>query len=156
EINRALATVAQKYGFGMGLGSQRTLFEHPDAADTYRVREVAPDVLLLGNVGAVQAREVGVDGVAELVELVHARALCVHLNAAQELVQDEGDRAFRGCLDAIAELVAALPVPVVVKETGCGFGPAALARLAAAGVRWVDVSGAGGTSWTRVESLRGS
>jgi isopentenyl-diphosphate delta-isomerase len=156
EINRALATVAQKYGFGMGLGSQRTLFSHPELAETYQVRDVAPDVLLLGNVGAVQAREVGPERVAELVDVVHADALCVHLNAAQELVQQEGDRDFRGCLDAIAELVRSLPVPVVVKETGCGFGPATLARLREAGVSWVDVSGAGGTSWTRVESLRGS
>jgi isopentenyl-diphosphate delta-isomerase len=156
EINRALATVAQKYGFAMGLGSQRTLLGNPEAVDTYQVRDVAPDVLLLGNVGAVQAREVDPERVAELVHSVHADALCVHLNAAQELVQQEGDRDFRGCLEAIAELVQSLPVPVVVKETGCGFAPATLARLREAGVSWVDVSGAGGTSWTRVESLRGT
>jgi isopentenyl-diphosphate delta-isomerase len=94
--------------------------------------------------------------VAELVEAVRADALCVHLNAAQELVQDEGDRDFRGNADAIAALVEALPVPVIVKETGCGLSPRTLARLRAAGVEWVDASGAGGTTWPGVEALRGS
>ncbi len=155
-LNRALAEAAQKHGFGMGVGSQRVMLQHAELAETFRVREVAPDILLLANLGAVQAREWGVDGASALVEGIGADALCVHLNPAQELVQDEGDRDFRGCLDAIARLVAALPVPVVVKETGCGLSPRTLARLRGAGVAWVDVAGAGGTSWTRVEGLRGS
>jgi isopentenyl-diphosphate delta-isomerase len=155
-INRALAAAAQKAGFGFGLGSQRAMWTDPALAASYRVRDEAPDVALLGNVGVVQARTMGPAAVGELVDAVGADALCVHLNAAQELVQDEGDRDFRGGLDAIAALVEALRVPVVVKETGCGFGPATLARLRAAGVEWVDASGAGGTTWTGVESLRGS
>lgn len=156
EINRALAAVAQKAGLAMGLGSQRALWRDASLLATYRVRDLAPDILLFANIGAVQARDAGPAAVAELVEAVGADALCVHLNVAQELVQDEGDRDFRGCLDAIALLVEELGVPVLAKETGCGFAPAALARLRAAGVRCVDVSGCGGTSWTRVESLRGS
>jgi isopentenyl-diphosphate delta-isomerase len=155
-INRGLAAVAQKAGLALGLGSQRALWREPELASTWRVRDVAPDVLLFANIGAVQAREAGPAAVQELVEAVGADALCVHCNVAQELVQDEGDRDFRGCLDAIALLADELPVPVVAKETGCGFAPATLARLRAAGVGTVDVSGAGGTSWTRVESLRGS
>ncbi len=156
ELNRALATVAQKCGLGFGVGSQRPMLLHPETAESYRVRDVAPDILLLGNVGVVQAREAGLARVAGLVEAIGADALCVHLNAAQELVQEEGDRDFRGTLDAIAALVDGLPVPVIVKETGCGLGPRALGRLRALGVQWVDVSGAGGTSWTAVESLRGT
>jgi isopentenyl-diphosphate delta-isomerase len=156
EINRALASVAQKAGFGMGLGSQRALCQDRSLLDSYRVRDVAPDILLLANIGAVQARDAGPAAIADLIGAVGADALCVHLNVAQELVQDEGDRDFRGCLDAIAELVDLLPQPIIAKETGCGFAPATLARLRAAGVAWVDVSGSGGTSWTRVESLRGS
>jgi len=155
-LNRALAAAAQKLGVAMGVGSQRAMLLHPEQADSYRVRDVAPDILLLANLGAVQARESGIDAVAALVRAIGANALCVHLNVAQELVQDEGDRDFRGCLAAIAELARNLPVPVVVKETGCGLSPATLARVRDAGLEWVDVSGAGGTSWTAVESLRGS
>lgn len=156
ELNRALATAAQKCGLGMGVGSQRAMLLDPDCADTYRVRDVAPDILLLGNVGAVQAREAGPARVAALVDAIGADALCVHLNATQELVQDEGDRDFRGCLGAIARLVRELRVPVVVKETGCGFAPHTAARLRDAGVAMLDASGAGGTTWSGVEALRGS
>jgi isopentenyl-diphosphate delta-isomerase len=156
EINRALATAAQKFGLGMGVGSQRAMLLHPELTDTYRVRDVAPDILLLANLGAVQARESSLADVTRVVESIGADALCIHLNPAQELVQDEGDRDFRGCLDAIRKLVRTLSVPIVVKETGCGLGPATLTRLRDSGVEWVDVSGAGGTTWTGVEALRGS
>jgi isopentenyl-diphosphate delta-isomerase len=156
ELNRALAGVAQKHGLGMGVGSQRAMLLQPQLGDTYRVREVAPDILLLANLGAVQARDASTQQVASLVAAIGADALCIHLNPAQELVQDEGDRDFRGCLAGIGELAEALPVPVIVKETGCGLAPATLRKLAEAGVRWVDVSGAGGTTWTGVEALRGS
>jgi isopentenyl-diphosphate delta-isomerase len=155
RVNRGLALVAQKAGLGMGVGSQRAMLLRPETAASYRLRDVAPDALVLANLGAVQARESGVARVAELVEAIEADALCIHLNVAQELVQAEGDRDFRGCLDALAALAAALPVPVVAKETGCGLSPRVLERLRDAGVSWVDVSGAGGTSWTAVESLRG-
>jgi isopentenyl-diphosphate delta-isomerase len=156
DINLALAETAQKLGLGMGVGSQRAMLETPELAASYRVRQVAPDILLLANLGAVQARDAGPDAVGELIDAIGADAVCLHLNVAQELVQDEGDRDFRGCLAAIGEIAAVLPRPVIVKETGCGLGPATLRRLREAGVEWVDVSGAGGTTWTGVEALRGS
>jgi isopentenyl-diphosphate Delta-isomerase len=155
-LNRALATAAQKFGLGMGVGSQRAMLLQPELADTYQVRDVAPDILLLANLGAVQLREASTAQITELVARIGADGLCVHLNPAQELVQDEGDRDFRGCLDAIGRCVTELPVPVIVKETGCGLGPTTLTRLAQVGVRWVDVAGAGGTTWPGVEALRGS
>ena len=155
-INRALAVAAQKSGIGLGVGSQRILWSDRQGLESFRVRDVAPGILLFGNVGVVQARDAGVHAVADLAGAIGADAMCIHLNAAQELVQDEGDRDFRGGLDAIAELVESLPVPVLVKETGCGLSPRTLERLAAAGVRHVDVAGAGGTTWTGVEALRGS
>jgi isopentenyl-diphosphate delta-isomerase len=151
-----MATVAQKFGLAMGVGSQRAMLVRPEAIETFRVREVAPDILLFANLGAVQARDIGVAGVADLVGSIRADAVCIHLNPAQELVQDEGDRDFRGCLDAIAELASELPVPVIAKETGCGLSPVTLAKLASTDIRWVDVSGAGGTSWTGIEGMRGS
>ncbi len=156
ELNLALAAAAQKLGIGMGVGSQRPMLLHEELEDTYRVRDVAPDALLLANLGAVQLREVGPERALELAQRIGADGLCIHLNAAQEIVQDEGDRDFRGCLAAIGELIAGAPLPIVVKETGCGLSPQVLQALAGAGARWVDVSGAGGTTWTGVEALRGS
>ena len=155
-LNRALAAAAQKHGLGMGVGSQRAMLLDPSSVETYRVRDVAPDILLLGNLGAVQACAAGPARVARLAEEIGADALCIHLNVAQELVQDEGDRDFRGCLATLGSLVNELAIPIVVKETGCGLSPRTLDRLRDAGIRWVDVSGAGGTSWTGVEALRGS
>jgi isopentenyl-diphosphate delta-isomerase len=153
-INRDLAAAAERVGVGFGVGSQRAMAEHPELAATYRVRDVAPTTLLLGNVGVIQARALGVAGCRELVRAIEATALAVHLNPAQELAQAGGDRDFRGALDMIARLVADVGCPVVVKETGCGLGPSALARLRAAGVAAVDVAGAGGTSWVAVEVHR--
>ena len=156
DINRALAATAQDLGFAMGLGSQRPMLEDPRLASTYAIRDVAPDILLFANIGCVQAGQYATAQVGKLVDGVGADALCIHLNAAQELAQDEGDRDFRGCLETIQSLVKELPFPVVVKETGCGLSPKSLVRLREAGVAVVDVAGSGGTSWPGVESLRGS
>ncbi len=154
RINRDLATLAAELGIAFGVGSQRAMDEDPDLAWTFDVRREAPDLLLLANIGIAQARSLPVARVQRLVEGIAADALCVHLNLAQELVQPEGDRDFRGGLKAIGKLVRALDVPLVVKETGCGLSGAVAERLRGVGVRDVDVSGAGGTSWIRVEALR--
>jgi isopentenyl-diphosphate delta-isomerase len=154
KVNRELASVAEERGYAFGLGSQRAMHVKGGVTQTYRVRDVAPTALVLGNLGAVQAAKMTTAEVAALVRDVGADALCVHLNPAMELVQPGGDRDFRGCLDAIARLARELDVPVVVKETGCGLSARAAAKLADAGVRHVDVSGAGGTSWVAVETHR--
>lgn len=154
EVNRALASVAEARGYAFGLGSQRTMQRHPELAWTYRVRDVAPTALLFGNVGVVQARDMGVAAVRALAEDVGADALCVHMNPAMELVQPGGDRDFRGGLDTYRALVEGLPIPVIAKETGNGIGARTAAMLRGVGVRTVDTSGAGGTSWVGVETLR--
>lgn len=154
RINRELASIAEERGYAFGLGSQRALYRDPSAFSTYDVRDVAPTALLLGNIGVVQAAASSSADLRELVDRVGADALCVHLNPAMELVQKGGDRDFRGGVSAIARLVQELGVEVVVKETGCGIGPAAAKKLRAAGARHVDVSGAGGTSWVAVETAR--
>jgi isopentenyl-diphosphate delta-isomerase len=154
KVNRELAQIAEERGYGFGLGSQRAMHVRPGSASTYAVRDVAPTTLVLGNLGVVQARGMETAQIAELASGIGADALCVHLNPAMELVQPGGDRDFRGGLETIARLVRDLPVPVVVKETGCGLSRAVGTRLITAGVRHVDVSGAGGTSWVAVETKR--
>ncbi len=155
EINRDLAGVAEHFGIAFGLGSQRVMQRDPRTAWTFAVREHAPTTLLLANIGLIQASEQSTDAIAELVRSVAADALCVHLNPAQEMIQPEGDRSFRDGYSTLARLCRELTVPVIAKETGCGISSAVGVALQRAGVRHVDVSGAGGTSWVRVEALRG-
>ena len=147
--------MAEAHGIGFGFGSQRPLLEHGIEAG-YTVRDVAPDTLVLGNIGVVQARQTPTAALRELVQRTGADALVVHLNPAMEVVQPEGDRDFTGGLDTLARLVDELGVPVVVKETGCGLSRSVGERLVRLGVQWVDTSGAGGTSWVGVETLRAS
>jgi isopentenyl-diphosphate delta-isomerase len=154
RINRELAGIAEERGYGFGLGSQRAMHVRPGSGPTYRVRDVAPTTLVLGNVGVVQARAMSTPEVRALVDQVGADALCVHLNPAMELVQPGGDRDFSDGTATLERLTRDLGVPVLAKETGCGIAPSVGRRLRAAGVRHVDVSGAGGTSWVGVETKR--
>ncbi|HUI25668.1 MAG TPA: type 2 isopentenyl-diphosphate Delta-isomerase [Candidatus Kryptonia bacterium] len=154
-VNRDLARVAERCGIGFGLGSQRLMQRDPETAYSFTVREFAPTALLLANIGIAQAGEQSITELSRLVADVGADALCVHLNPAQELIQPEGDRSFRGGYATLERLCGELGVPIVVKETGCGISLAVGEALRSAGVRHVDVAGAGGTSWVRVESLRG-
>lgn len=154
RVNGELASIAEERGLGFGLGSQRAMHLRPESSATYSVRARAPTTLVLGNVGVVQARDMTVAELRALVDNVGADALCIHLNPAMELVQPGGDRDFSRGLETIARIVRELGVPIVVKETGCGISPGVAARLRAVGVRHVDVSGAGGTSWVGVETKR--
>ncbi len=154
EINRALAALAEARGIGFALGSQRAMQKRPDSTSTFRVRELAPSTLVIGNVGVIAARDQPSDALAALVHEVGADALLLHMNPAQELIQPGGDRDFRGGLDTFARCVAELPFPIAAKETGCGVSRAVARSLRGVGVKIVDVSGAGGTSWVGVETLR--
>jgi isopentenyl-diphosphate delta-isomerase len=154
RINRELAVLAEKLGIGFGLGSVRAMLENPDLIDTYQVRQVAPDVFLASNLGAQQLLRYDHQVINAHLQELGASALCIHLNPAQELFQPEGDRDFRGILDAIEQLVAQAAVPIIVKECGCGLGRSVCEHLQKAGVRQVDVAGSGGTSWIGLELQR--
>ena len=157
EINRTLATVAQEHRLAMGLGSARVLLEDAQLADTFAVRDIAPDVLLFANLGAVQLnRGYDADSCRRVVEMLGADALALHLNALQEALQPEGDTCFGGLLKRIETLCKSLDVPVIVKEVGWGIDPQIARALVESGVAGIDVAGAGGTSWSEVERHRNS
>lgn len=154
-INQRLAKVAQRYGLAMGVGSQRVAIENPDLTNTFSVRQYAPDALLFANLGAVQLNyDYGVEQCQKAVDWLEADALILHLNPLQEAVQTGGDVNFKGLFAKIEQLVRVLPVPVVAKEVGNGISAVMAQRLVEIGVAAVDVAGAGGTSWARVESER--
>jgi isopentenyl-diphosphate delta-isomerase len=155
RINRVLAEAAQETGISMGLGSQRAAIENPGLSNTFQVRQFAPDVLLFANLGAVQLNYgYGIEQCQQVVDMIEADALILHLNPLQEAVQPEGDTRFAGLLNRIEAICQALPVPVIIKEVGWGFSEQAARQLAEAGVAAIDVAGAGGTSWTQVEMHR--
>ncbi|PKO23032.1 MAG: type 2 isopentenyl-diphosphate Delta-isomerase [Chloroflexi bacterium HGW-Chloroflexi-1] len=154
-INRHLAQAAQARGIALGLGSQRTGLEQPETADTFRVRAVAPDILLFANLGAVQLNYgYTVDHCRRAVEMIEADALILHLNPLQEALQTGGDWNWSGLLDRIETVCREVGVPVVAKEVGWGISERVARQLAGAGVAAIDVAGAGGTSWSEVESHR--
>jgi len=154
-INRILAMAAQETGIAMGLGSQRAAIEDPSLAPTFQVRDIAPDILLFANLGAIQLNYgYGVEHCQRAVDMIDADALILHLNPLQEAVQPEGDTRFAGLLQKIEAICKALPVPVIAKEVGWGISEQAAVQLHSAGIAGIDVAGAGGTSWTQVEMHR--
>lgn len=155
EINRTLAAAAEARGWAIGLGSARSALEREELAQTFEVRSVAPTALLFANLGAVQLNYgMGVDHCRRAVELAEADMLVLHLNALQEAFQPEGNTNFSGLLRRIEDVCRKLDVPVGVKEVGWGIDGNTARRLANAGVAFIDIAGAGGTSWSQVEKFR--
>jgi isopentenyl-diphosphate Delta-isomerase len=154
EINRNLARAANGLCIGMGVGSQRAMLEDPELTDTYQVRETAPDILLLGNIGATQLSGLKTEALVAMVDAIGADGLAIHLNAAQEICQPGGDTDWRDVLANIERVCSQSPFPVVVKETGCGIDGQTARHLASVGVACIDIAGAGGTSFTKVEAYR--
>lgn len=156
RVNAQLAQLAQKYGIPLGVGSQRIALEDRSTARTFSiVREYAPDVPIIANIGQSQvAKGIPREDVYYLVEMVQAEAIAVHINPLQEALQPEGEPDFRGFLTNLREFVREAPVPVIVKQTGEGFSRESAALLRGTGIRGVDVGGAGGTSFVVIEGLR--
>ena len=156
-FNRALAVAAEHCGIAMGVGSQRAAIEYPELAESFRIRKFAPKTLLFANLGAVQLNYgYGVEECKRAVDMLGADALYLHLNPLQEALQPEGNHNFSNLFPKIEQICRDLPVPVLVKEVGWGIDLDTARRLLAVGIQGIDVAGAGGTSWAKVEMYRQS
>ncbi len=154
-INKNLAMAAEKRGWVFALGSTRALIESKEYHSSFQVREFAPNTPIIANLGAVQLNYgFGVEECKEIIKITDADIFVLHLNSIQEVVQDEGDTNFKDLLPKIAQLCEQLDIPVGVKEVGWGIDGEVAARLLDAGVAYIDVAGAGGTSWSQIERLR--
>ncbi|SFR20219.1 type 2 isopentenyl-diphosphate Delta-isomerase [Poseidonocella sedimentorum] len=155
RINRNLAQAAEATGVAMAVGSQRVMFDRPAARASFAIREFAPHVPLVANIGAVQLNAgLGAAECRAAIDVLEADGLYLHLNPLQEAVQPEGDRDFSGLIGAVAALAPQLPVPVLFKEVGAGLSGADIRAGLEAGIRHFDVAGRGGTSWSRIEYHR--
>ena len=150
DVNKQLAIAAENNGIALGVGSQRAACEHPELEDTYTVvRENAQDCLLVGNIGAPQ-----LNLAEKAVEILDADILAIHLNPLQESIQPEGDLDARGYIDMVHQITESVDIPILAKETGCGISGESAKILVDAGVDFIDIEGAGGTSWAAVETYR--
>ncbi|KPU63336.1 isopentenyl pyrophosphate isomerase [Thermococcus sp. EP1] len=159
KINKTLAKAAQELNIPMGVGSQRAMIRKPETWESYYVRDVAPDIFLVGNLGAPQFAEnmpnrYGVEEALKAVETIQADALAIHMNPLQESVQPEGDTQYKGVIKALAELKSELSYPIIAKETGAGVSMEVAIKLESIGIDAIDVGGLGGTSWSGVEYYR--
>jgi len=155
ELNLLIARTCVRRGWAMGVGSQRREFEAGGSIDRWeRLREDCPGLFLISNIGATQIAHFGVEKVKRIIDSLGADAVAVHLNALQEALQPEGTPNFGGARKCIADLCEISSVPVILKETGCGFSAQTLKKISGIGLKAVDVSGLGGTHWGRIEGAR--
>ncbi|MDW0297629.1 MAG: type 2 isopentenyl-diphosphate Delta-isomerase [Nitrososphaeraceae archaeon] len=156
KINSRLSLVAEKFGLGMGLGSQRAGLLSSELAETYSIaRSNAPSTFLVANIGGAQlSKGLKVQEIKNMIEMIEADALVVHLNPLQELIQPEGEPKYKGVLSKIKEICANFDIPIIVKEVGAGISMEVAKKLESAGVSAINVAGSGGTSWAGVEKLR--
>lgn len=151
EIIRKLARLAVKFNIPIAVGSQTIAFENSAAADTFkRVREINKDGIVIANLSANS----DIEDVYKVIDMIEADAVQLHLNAVQEMCMAEGDRSFKGALEKIKQIAALSEVPVIVKETGFGMSFETAGKLYASGVRYIDISGRGGTNFVSIESSR--
>jgi len=155
EINKNLAIAVEEAGIGMGVGSQRAAIEDKNLVESFSVvRDSAPTSFIYANIGMPQVARFGVEIVEKSVEMIDADAVAIHLNFLQEVIQPEGEKNAKGCLDALKEVCREIKVPVIVKETGAGITRETALKLKKIGVGAIDVGGKGGTSWSGVETYR--
>lgn len=155
-INKRLGQIAEKYGLGMGLGSQRAGLKSEKLVESYSVaRTVAPNAFLIANIGGAQLAEgLTKDEVFRIIKMIDANALAIHLNPLQELIQPEGEPKFAGVLKKIQDLIDAVDIPIIVKEVGSGISAEVATRLEQVGTNCINIAGSGGTSWAGIEKIR--
>jgi isopentenyl-diphosphate Delta-isomerase len=155
-INKRLGKIAEKYGFGMGLGSQRAGLKSEKLIESYSIaRKVAPNAFLIANIGGAQLSDgLSTADIIKIIKMIDADALAIHLNPLQELIQPEGEPRFKGILQRISNLVHDIDIPIIVKEVGSGISADVALRLEKSGVRSINVAGSGGTSWAGIEKIR--
>jgi isopentenyl-diphosphate delta-isomerase len=155
-LNQRLAETAERFRIPLGVGSMRQALENSSYRESFAiVRKFAPSVQIFANIGAPEVASGLSDAdITVMLDLLEADGLIVHFNAAQELFQPEGNTNFRHVLDQLSTITAKLSVPVIAKEVGCGISATAAKKLVDAGVKVIDVAGAGGTSWQKVEEIR--
>ncbi|RLK49194.1 type 2 isopentenyl-diphosphate Delta-isomerase [Microbacterium telephonicum] len=151
RVNRELAVAARETGLAIASGSVSIALGDPSVAGTFRVlRDENPDGYVLANLGVERSP----DDARRAVDLLQADALQVHVNAVQEIVMPEGSRSFARWPASLEAIVAAVDVPVVVKEVGFGLSADTLALLTDLGVAAADVAGRGGTDFVQIENAR--
>ncbi|MGB9673126.1 MAG: type 2 isopentenyl-diphosphate Delta-isomerase [Anaerolineales bacterium] len=155
QINLTLAEAAEAEKIAIGLGSQRAAIDHPELAQTFRIRKVAPTTMVFANLGAIQLNYgYGIEECIRAVDMLEADALILHLNSLQEALQPEGNTQFKGLHKKIELVCKNMQVPIIIKEVGWGISKRVAEMLLEAGVSAIDVAGAGGTSWSQVEMYR--
>ncbi|GAA0431225.1 type 2 isopentenyl-diphosphate Delta-isomerase [Lentibacillus halophilus] len=155
QINRNLAKAAEEKGWAVALGSTRALLESDAHQESFLIRKHAPTVPLIANLGAVQLNYgYGAEACQQIIDMTGADSIVLHFNPLQEAVQDGGDLNFENLLPKIENVCSALDVPVGAKEVGFGIDGTVAKQLYDAGISYIDVAGAGGTSWSQVEKLR--
>ncbi|MFB6076134.1 MAG: type 2 isopentenyl-diphosphate Delta-isomerase, partial [Candidatus Aenigmatarchaeota archaeon] len=154
-INKNLSEAAHNLDISMGVGSQRIAIENPDVVDTFKIRDNAPSIFLIGNLGVGQLNDgYGIDEVIKAKEMIGADALALHFNPAQELFQRDGDVNFTHIIPKISEICENVDFPIIAKEVGFGFSAKMGRKLENAGIAAIDIQGAGGTNWIKIEKMR--
>jgi len=153
-LNKDLARGAEEIGIGVGMGSIRILFRKPEVFHHFELKKFAPHVPVFANLGSVQIRDMNHNEIFQVLKDLGVDGVAVHLNPAQELFQPEGDRDFVGILNRLEEFINLSPIPIIIKETGCGIPRSLATKLLSYGAHYIDVAGMGGTNWMRVEDYR--
>lgn len=156
KINARLGALAETFGFGMGLGSQRAGLKSDTLAETYSVaRKNAPSSFLIANIGGAQLAEgLDIKMIEKIISMIDANALVIHLNPLQELIQPEGEPRYRGVLEKISKITESINIPIIVKEVGAGISRDVALILEKAKVHCINIAGSGGTSWAGIEKIR--